>query len=528
MEIRSTARVNLVQHELGTTITSPHISSDGYDITNLLTNSSNGFLVEHFIKPPIFIHIEFICNIFVHEIIINTRVGTQKSKGIEILVDDTTVGKCFLNSQQDVVQWVRNSNTDKIKDCTRNDAFSKCNFYTGAHRHLNSTKRITIKVFKTENSSLVSMKNLKIFGSINKKTNTGQDIQKYVDLLHNIHTRTVANQNLFGERNMLIEKYENSNGEKYSKDNGCVAENVSIPEDFLDPITHEFMTNPIILPCGKIIDKSTLDKYLDIELKWNRLPNDPFTHVKFNQNQKPVQALQLKSRIDKFLILNSENSFIDKFPRTIQNSKTVHENLLFKMFENQDVYSRNPYNSFVEKSKRGYLPEGNIDSPVIKRRKTCSHAQIKINNSTISVKSYFENQTMKKDGPKDEPNKPLNAVNSLDSELKFQDVIDLTKDVGNFHKPSEYLKQEDDLEKQIQSTLKNLPSFIDSSKVDSNLNDVVTMKSCCKCNQDHLLYKIIKCAHYICRPCLVTNKNDTCMICNIDFSSNDVIRIFNS
>lgn len=526
MEIRPTMKVNLMQPEMGTSISTPQISSDGYEITNLLSNSSSGFLVEHFIKPPIFIEIDFVCNIFVHEIIINTRVGTQKSKGIEILVNDSTVGKCYLNSQEDVVQWVRNANVDKIKDCTRNDKVSKCSFFNGAHKHLNSTKRITIKVFKTENSSLVSVKSLKIFGSINKRTNTVQDIQKYVDLLHIMHTRPVANLNIFPEGNLSTGKYKNVDSEKNPKNNSA-AENIStpdyIPEDFIDPITHEFMTNPLILPSGKIIDKSTLDKYLEIELKWNRLPNDPFTHVKFSQHQKPVQALQLKSRIDKFILLNSNNSTVDKFPRTFQNahSKSGRENLLFKMLENKVLCSSSPVkNNFVDKSKRENIQnktEKKTGSPELKRRKLCSNAHLKINSSTSST---FQNQTMKEKDPSNESNNFL-----IDSEEKFQDVIDLTEHVD---KGNAGLKEED-LEKQIQDTLKNLPSFIvDSSNESNKQNDSITNKGCFKCNQDCLLYKLIKCSHYICRPCLVTSKEGICTFCNVGFSSCDVIRIFKS
>ncbi|XP_026684092.1 uncharacterized protein LOC113470104 [Diaphorina citri] len=156
-------RVNLVQNSMKTKISSPQISSDGYGITNLLSNT-NGFLVEHFIKPPVFIEFDFMCNMFVHEVILNTRVGTQKSKGIEILVNESTVGKCYLTADQDIVRWVRNSNTE-VKDSATGQNIATCEFFGGAHKHLNSTNRMTIKVFKTENSSLVSkgwaLRNLK-------------------------------------------------------------------------------------------------------------------------------------------------------------------------------------------------------------------------------------------------------------------------------------------------------------------------------------------------------------------------------
>jgi U-box domain-containing protein 5 len=39
-------------------------------------------------------------------------------------------------------------------------------------------------------------------------------------------------------------------------------DSVSIPSEFIDLITNEIMVLPVLLPSGKSIDKSTLDKYL--------------------------------------------------------------------------------------------------------------------------------------------------------------------------------------------------------------------------------------------------------------------------
>ena len=41
------------------------------------------------------------------------------------------------------------------------------------------------------------------------------------------------------------------------------------------------MDVPMLLPCGQYVDRSSLDNYNDIESKWCRQPNDPFTGLIF-------------------------------------------------------------------------------------------------------------------------------------------------------------------------------------------------------------------------------------------------------
>ncbi|XP_072243802.1 RING finger protein 37 [Leuresthes tenuis] len=77
---------------------------------------------------------------------------------------------------------------------------------------------------------------------------------------------------------------------------------VSIPEEFLDPITQEVMTLPMLLPSGVSVDNSTLDEHQKREATWGRPPNDPFTGVPFSSTSQPLPNPQLKSRIDHFLL----------------------------------------------------------------------------------------------------------------------------------------------------------------------------------------------------------------------------------
>ncbi|KAM9393604.1 RING finger protein 37 isoform 2-T2 [Pholidichthys leucotaenia] len=77
---------------------------------------------------------------------------------------------------------------------------------------------------------------------------------------------------------------------------------ISIPEEFLDPITQEVMVLPMLLPSGVSVDNSTLQEYQKREATWGRPPNDPFTSVPFTSTSQPLPNPHLKSRIDYFLL----------------------------------------------------------------------------------------------------------------------------------------------------------------------------------------------------------------------------------
>lgn len=104
-------------------------------------------------------------------------------------------------------------------------------------------------------------------------------------------------------------------------------ESLEVPENFLDPITWEIMTQPIILPSGKAIDQSTLDKHEQNEAIWGRPSSDPFTGVPLSEIRRPLAATALKAQIDKFLLENSESEDVKKLPRVL-GSKTRPESSL--------------------------------------------------------------------------------------------------------------------------------------------------------------------------------------------------------
>lgn len=83
-------------------------------------------------------------------------------------------------------------------------------------------------------------------------------------------------------------------------------DNLVVPEEFIDSITNEVMIDPILLPSGHSIDRTTLDKYLSEEAKWLRPPSDPFTQLLFTSERHPKPNYILRQRIDSFLSQHCE------------------------------------------------------------------------------------------------------------------------------------------------------------------------------------------------------------------------------
>ena len=92
-----------------------------------------------------------------------------------------------------------------------------------------------------------------------------------------------------------------ANKEKRKFESTDVCANDNVPEEFIDSITNEIMIDPILLPSGHSIDKTTLDKYLSEESKWLRAPSDPFTQLLFTSERQPKPNSILRQRIDTFL-----------------------------------------------------------------------------------------------------------------------------------------------------------------------------------------------------------------------------------
>lgn len=451
-----------------TKVTSNQVSSDGYEVTNLVssdvTRKCKGFLAYNAIKPPVEINFELICDINISHIIIWPQVGQQKSCGFKIEVGQKTqthlsnlitVGQSYIENDGIVFK----GNNCRVRDIEVPENFS-ITYLSNKKNVLHCCSFIKLSVIKTLNSTLPAIKSVEIWGecsvtcSPELKAEICQTWQSYKN-----HSN----------------KIETVNKIKCTEVKRLTTKDLVVPDDFIDPITCEIMAIPMILPCGKIIDRSTLEKHEKVEAAWGRMPNDPFTGKLFTESNHPIIAFSLKSRIDKFLVDNSDKVELFSVPRTLGRcSKDSAPGL------------KNCHNN----ASLSY--ETSVTVTNSKRRKTqsiyeCEGGKKFICNPDINVLGVMAER------------KPISLVSSTSDE-----ELDLS------------------LEHALKNTLSGLPSFLKSTN-DRSISKLM----CGDCTQIDVLYTL-PCNHFLCRKCLLQilgKQQLSCSQCHHMFNKSDVSRI---
>jgi len=169
---------------------------------------------------------------------------------------------------------------------TFNDAFS----ISGRNlKYCNNVKCIFIKIFSTLNSTIPCLSHLNIYGKSNGIANN-----QFYELLN-------ANK----IENQPPPPCDLSQGRMTSRNLSQQIEHLAPPE-FIDALTSDLMKMPYLLPCGKNIDQTTLNKYLATTDESNQI-SDPFTRIPFTEEHKPTLNVELKSRIDLFYSTNGQS-----------------------------------------------------------------------------------------------------------------------------------------------------------------------------------------------------------------------------
>lgn len=289
---------------------------DGHGVKNLIdvkkTQRAKGFLADRFIKPPANISLLFKCNVDISKIVLNPRVGGQKSAGFEIL-------KVFRNqSTISLAQTVIKDGAEVVLFCRPDDSGASEGVRFCSGRAADRVREIRLRIFKTSGSTVPALGALDIWGKPSQnvpQTVRNEVISTWTSICH-----------------PETDKPQTKDPEPTSKSSSSVLNaDLVIPEEFIDPISCEIMTIPMTLPSGNIVDVSTLEKFNESQAKLGRpIGCDPFTGVLFTENNKPVFATALKSRLDKFLLDNSEAPSIKTLPRTLGRksnlvSSSVHE-----------------------------------------------------------------------------------------------------------------------------------------------------------------------------------------------------------
>ncbi|XP_058792534.1 RING finger protein 37 [Phymastichus coffea] len=457
--------VNFCDSSLRTDITCSTVSTEGYEAENLINNSEKGFLAYACIKPPVSIDFSFICNVQISHVIVWPQIGAQKSSGFQLSVKSTDssnqpfidVSSAFLQKTDTGLLFYRRDITN-YTEITLPNTFLKR--YIKTANVVNYANVLRLRIIKTDNS-VPALSKIEIWGTVSPKC--GKDVASNVMALWmNRHNSLSASQ-----ISVHSTDYKNQESNRGKEHNNLL----NVPEDFLDPITFEIMTQPIVLPSGKIIDQMTLEKHGQTEAIWGRPVSDPFTGIRFSETRKPVAAFSLKARIDKFLLENSNSDEVKQLPRVL-GSKVVQQRENVKLITCQNVKAVN----IVSTSKN------NHDAGLKKRLAAIEE------NSCNNIKRSFYGHSL-----------PVASVRISTGQIAIQNKS------KSIMKKQEIAKQNAVVEEKLNSSIK--------------LNSALT----CKCCTNSIFYKL-PCDHVICRQALLSLESNKCAFCNREFERSDLQR----
>ncbi|XP_077992169.1 RING finger protein 37-like [Glandiceps talaboti] len=580
----------------------PHIStsavtSDGYGVENLAKDDNNmfqvkGFRAEYFIKPPIDVIFEFPCNIHIDKIIINPNLGAQKSCGLEIFTKNIPMRRRNL--------WlVENKMLDYRREDQKNDhgsgsvydietvvgkAYFKENDVTKVyflnrryrsrvpfhgltktsplqlsgtverdlrhhlHQTLSDVSHVIVRITRVFSGCVPALQKVEIYGQ--PSSSCGRKVDAFImsiyKTLHELKYKKADSQ-LSGASGSKV-----TPSSEHQSLAVKAAQSISeFPTDFIDPITCDMMSLPVLLPSGHSVDQSTLDKHTETEAKWGRKANDPFTGLPFTDVSKPVPNVKLKSRIDQFL-LKAGDSF-KTAPRTVGRSTDVH-NIGVPTMDIPRHMKRS-----LTSNTTSHSATNNVQSPMLGE---ISHTT-QIHQDSVKNKDFF--QLKSKSSQSDyttnvspriqkrvpsSGNESMNDSMSVDWRIRTQFAKkrkleespkpSVSSSASGYH-PSKATNHEErlalSLDDALQNTLGKLQTFRKhqdgrKSQVESNTGS----QPCSSCSvhlqatNSSAVYKL-PCQHLLCRKCLTEktaseSAHNKCRLCKMIYSSSQVERVY--
>ncbi|XP_052578980.1 RING finger protein 37 isoform X2 [Peromyscus californicus insignis] len=318
------------------------VSADGYEVENLISEDlikrSHGFRTEYFIRPPVYVTVSFPFNVEICRINIDlTAGGCQNVTGLELYtsalssrasrdshecwttdpmelsVPDkeafTLVGKVLLKNQNHVVFSHRGFKArppfSPMEVTLLSPAVVAQELWNKGALSLSHVAHLKIGITHVTGSGVSCIKRLEVWGQPAKTCS-----QEVINSVLLIASESMPKDLGLHTPVLPMESDCDPEGQSEGQQAPCVLQEMSemvndVPEEFLDPITLEIMPCPMLLPSGKVIDQSTLEKCNLSEATWGRVPSDPFTGLAFTPQSQPLPHPSLKARIDRFLLQHS-------------------------------------------------------------------------------------------------------------------------------------------------------------------------------------------------------------------------------
>lgn len=312
--------INFLDPKFEPSATCSCTTDDFYTVDNLISadrqKSQLGFMAYHVVKPPIELHFSLLCRIELSAIKLWTQINSLKSTGFEILVNGSNTSREYqkigshFNLRGSCLEFSNDQSAATSPDCDASLAFAR--FYPSTRNLQRKVKNIKVCIRQTNRCCVPVLKRIEIWGRVSMFEKNEQ---------HEQIRRLIAGASAEAMRPDDTLSPSDDGACLGSAENPENATQNAVPETFLDAITYEIMALPMILPSGKVVDNSSLARHNEEEVRWGRLPSDPFTGQMFTDARKPILDVRLKSQIDAFLLKNCDNSALSAVPRTVGTLK---------------------------------------------------------------------------------------------------------------------------------------------------------------------------------------------------------------
>ncbi|XP_020369330.1 RING finger protein 37 isoform X2 [Rhincodon typus] len=504
------------------------VCADGFEVSNLISadpvKRKCGFRAEYFIKPPVHVTISFPFNMELCKIDIDVSANLQNSSRLDIytcatsnkdmtwngvstpsspLADQTfsdndvftLVGKATLKNQNKVsFRHKAFKSRAPFHEFTEHSAVADGTFvqdlWNKGQFSLTNINHLRICISYVSGGSLPCLRRVDIWGQPSRSCP-----REVIESAFKVYQKYKAGQSvpLVTQKNVSVTQSNETQRDSLQPDvNGSSVAHGNVPEEFLDPITSEIMVLPTLLPCGKVIDQSTLDKYNQCEATWGRLPNDPFTNVPFSRNSKPIPHSTLKARLDYFLLHT-----------TIPDRAVVGRTHV----------------GFVASSavkRKSDSPQGVITNP------TSEGLNVGISGNSAAVLDCGEKRFKTETKKMQEPAQDLGAVSH---EQRLSQSLDSALTSALSTLPSFTVQQRQDQQQPAVGSISACTQeWIPASSDEACIS---CKKSFSAYSQNMVVYRLL-CGHLICRVCLSERQKSSapsCLKCNRAICTSDVVRV---
>ncbi|XP_071947610.1 RING finger protein 37-like [Antedon mediterranea] len=506
------------------------VSADGYEISNLISPDfrkfNQGFMAESFMKPPLSITLEFVCNISVYSVVIAPSVGRQCSSSFEIYTksvpsnkrslnrdsradegsivtsydSQVLVGKGFSQNPDIKLFYFENKKFNARKpfnDFSGNLANHEDNIITRQlHHHrskaLTDVSHMTIRIVRVFGATVPCLRKLEVWGQPSFSNN-----QTVLNSIITIFTSLKLPKELPKKKEVLKDSTDcvsfASKPEKISE--------AKCPEEFIDPITFEVMALPVLLPSGYTVDQSTLDRFEISNAQWGRAKADPFTGVPFSSTSKPIPNAGLKTRIDKFLLTAGKE--FDTVPRTSGRLKTNIEANVSKITRSKnkvDTISNGKCQSLLESKPKRLKIENGIASSSSGRLDKHTYRAVSANVQPMAIQRNCK---------------------AIDEHISKNKISKTQTATSTTHEQ----KLADSLEEAMKNIEAARPNY---RQVNIPNCTEAAIHFCVSCHSEpttrNVVFYRLPCHHLMCRQCVTDRGNDACTECGLAFNNFDIVR----